>query len=54
MVTLGCVFFNDPTYLASVYKPGIFASVVSQLWVAVFVALLLNYWLRGVETVKEQ
>lgn len=53
MITLGCVFFNDPTYLASVYKPGIFASVVSQLWVAVFLALLLNYWLRGVETVKE-
>jgi hypothetical protein len=26
---IGCVLFNDPTYLASVYKPGIFSSVVS-------------------------
>lgn len=52
-LSLGCVFFNDPTYLASVYKPGIFASIVSQLWVALFLALLLSYWLRGVERAKE-
>jgi Wnt-binding factor required for Wnt secretion len=52
-ITVALVFFNDPTYPAAIYKPSLFTSVISQLWIALFFALMLRYWLRGVEKVKD-
>ena len=52
-ISIGVVLFNDPTYLISIYKPTLFSSMVSNLWVAVFFILLLKYWLRGVERIKD-
>jgi len=48
------VLFNDPAYVASVYKPGMFTSIISQLWVSIFFVLMLKYWLRGFERAKDQ
>jgi hypothetical protein len=48
------VLFNDPAYVASVYKPGMFTSIISQLWVSIFFVLMLKYWLRGFEQAKDQ
>lgn len=53
LISIACVLFNDPTYLVSIYRPGVFTSIVSQLWVALFFTLLLAYWLRIVEKAKE-
>jgi hypothetical protein len=53
-VSISVVFFNDPTYLVSIYKPSLFTSVISQLWLAIFFALLLQYWLRSVEMIKDR
>ena len=48
------MLFNDPAYVASVYKPGMFTSIVSQLWVSIFFVLMLRYWLQGFGQVKDQ
>ena len=53
-ISIATVFFNDPTYLASIFKPSLFTSVISQFWLAWFFALLMQYWLRSVERVKDQ
>ena len=52
-ISLAGAFFNDPTYLITIFKPSLFSSVVSQFWPAWFFALLLKYWLRSVERAKE-
>ncbi len=53
-IAIALILFNDPGYVASIYMPGIFTAVVSQLWVSIFFVLMLKYWLRGVEQVKDE
>ena len=53
-ISIAVVLFNDPTYLISIYKPTLFSSMLSNLWVAIFFIMLLKYWLRGVERIKDQ
>ena len=47
-ISIACVFFNDPTYAVNIYKPTFYTYIISQLWLAIFFALLLQYWLRAV------
>ena len=53
-ISIAGAFFNDPTYLITIFKPSLFSSVVSQIWPAWFFALLLKFWLRYVERTKER
>lgn len=52
-ISISLVLFNDPTYVAAVFKPSLFTSIVSEFWLALFFVLLLQYWLRSVERVKD-
>ena len=47
-ISIACVFFNDPTYVINIYKPTFYTYIISQLWLAIFFTLLLQYWLRSV------
>jgi hypothetical protein len=52
-ISIGVVLFNDPTYIISIFRPTLFSSLLSNLWVAIFFILLLKYWLRSVERIKD-
>lgn len=52
-ISIALVLFNDPTYAASIFKPSMFTNAISQLWLAIFFVLMLKYWLKSVERIKD-
>ena len=47
------VFFNDPFFIINSFKPNFMLYIFSQLFTALFFGLLLFYWLRSIEHVKD-
>ncbi len=52
-ITISLVLFNDPLMAMNINFPNLAFSIISSVWTAIFFSLLLQYWLRSVQRIKD-